>query len=63
MRSWRKSQRSANQSDNKSAIVITENLVQHSRTKHIEVHHHFIRDHVEKMSYYPNFCAYGLSIS
>jgi len=24
------------------------NPVQHSRTKHIEVRHHFIRDHVEK---------------
>ena len=34
--------------DNTSAICITKNLVQHSRTKHIEVWHHFIRDHVEK---------------
>ena len=34
--------------DNTSAIAITHNLVLHSRTKHIEIRHHFIRDHVEK---------------
>ena len=34
--------------DNTSAISITKNLVQHLRTKHIDVRHHFIRDHVEK---------------
>ena len=34
--------------DNTSAISIAKNPVQHSRTKHIEVRHHFIRDHVEK---------------
>ena len=33
---------------NKSTINITKILVQHSRTKHIEVCHHFIRDHVKK---------------
>ena len=32
--------------DNESAIKIAHNLMQHSRTKHIEVRHHFIRDHV-----------------
>ena len=32
--------------DNESAIKIAHNPVQHSRTKHIEVCHHFIRDHV-----------------
>jgi len=32
--------------DNTSAINLTKNQVQHSRTKHIEIRHHFIRDHV-----------------
>jgi len=32
--------------DNTSVINLTKNPVQHSRTKHIEIRHHFIRDHV-----------------
>jgi len=32
--------------DNTSAINLTKNQIQHSRTKHIEIHHHFIKDHV-----------------
>jgi hypothetical protein len=31
--------------DNESGIRIAYNLVQHSRTKHIEIWNHFIRDH------------------
>nr|GEY07642.1 copia protein [Tanacetum cinerariifolium] len=34
--------------DSKSAIAISYNPVQHSRTKHITVHYHFIKEHVEK---------------
>jgi hypothetical protein len=34
--------------DNESAIKIANNPVQHSRTKHIDIHHHFLRDHVAK---------------
>nr|GEU79413.1 retrovirus-related Pol polyprotein from transposon TNT 1-94 [Tanacetum cinerariifolium] len=34
--------------DSKSAIAISCNPVQHSRTKHIAVHYHFIKEHVEK---------------
>ena len=34
--------------DNTSAITILKNLIQHSRTKHIDIKYHFIRDHVLK---------------
>jgi hypothetical protein len=34
--------------DNESAIKLTTNLVQHARTKHTDVCHHFIRDHQQK---------------
>ncbi|GJX40966.1 putative ribonuclease H-like domain-containing protein [Tanacetum coccineum] len=34
--------------DNNSAICIVKNHVYHSRTKHIEIRHHFIRDCYEK---------------
>jgi len=34
--------------DNESAIKIANNPVQHSKTKHIEICHHFLRDHVMK---------------
>nr|GEW52335.1 retrovirus-related Pol polyprotein from transposon TNT 1-94 [Tanacetum cinerariifolium] len=34
--------------DSKSAIAISCNPVQHSRTKHIDVYNHFIKEHVEK---------------
>ena len=33
--------------DNTSAINISKNPIQHSRTKHIEIQHHFIRELVE----------------
>ena len=32
--------------DNTSTINLTKNLVHHSKAKHIEIRHHFIRDHV-----------------
>ena len=32
--------------DNTSAIAITENPVQYSRTKHIDIRYYFIREHV-----------------
>jgi hypothetical protein len=37
--------------DNESAIKISNNLVQHSRTKHIDIRHHFLRIMLLKMIY------------
>ncbi|GJX32598.1 hypothetical protein Tco_0242453 [Tanacetum coccineum] len=34
--------------DNESAICVVKNHVYHSKTKHIEIRHHFIRDSYEK---------------
>nr|GEV33455.1 hypothetical protein [Tanacetum cinerariifolium] len=34
--------------DNKNAICVVKNHVYHSKTKHIEIRHHFIRDSYEK---------------
>lgn len=37
--------------DNLSAINISKNPIPHSRTKHIDIHHDFIRDLVEEKLY------------
>jgi hypothetical protein len=34
--------------DNESTIRMADNLVEHSRTKHIDIRHHFLRDHQQK---------------
>jgi hypothetical protein len=34
--------------DNESSVKIGNNPVQHSHTKHIDIRHHFLRDHVAK---------------
>ncbi|GJY12238.1 retrovirus-related pol polyprotein from transposon TNT 1-94 [Tanacetum coccineum] len=34
--------------DNKGVIDLSKNPVQHSRTKHIKIRHHFLRDNVQK---------------
>jgi hypothetical protein len=34
--------------DNESAIRIVDNPVEHSRTKHIDIRYHFLRDHQQK---------------
>ena len=34
--------------DNTSAISLTKNPNQHSRTKYIKIRHYFIKDHVQK---------------
>nr|GFD13204.1 putative RNA-directed DNA polymerase [Tanacetum cinerariifolium] len=36
--------------DSKAAIAISCNPIQHSRTKHIDVRYHFIKEKVEKVS-------------
>ena len=33
--------------DNTSAINLNKNLIQHSRTQHIDIGHHFLHDHVQ----------------
>ena len=46
--------------DNSSAIDISKNPLQHSKTKHIEIKYHFIRDLVERkivvIEYIPTEC-------
>jgi hypothetical protein len=34
--------------DNENAVKIATNQVQHKRTKHIDIRHHILRDHVSK---------------
>ena len=34
--------------DNTSAINLSKNPIQHSKSKHIEIRHHFLRDHAQK---------------
>jgi hypothetical protein len=34
--------------DNESAIHLADNPVEHNRTKHIDIRHHFLRDHHQK---------------
>jgi hypothetical protein len=36
------------QVDNKSAIELAKNPVNHERSKHIDIRFHFIRDHVKE---------------
>jgi hypothetical protein len=34
--------------DNESAIRMADNTVEHSRTKHIDIRYHFLRDHQQR---------------
>nr|GEV17024.1 hypothetical protein [Tanacetum cinerariifolium] len=50
--------------DNESAIYVLKNPIYHSKTKHIEIRHHFNRDSYEKMLIEMDqlilMCSYGL---
>jgi hypothetical protein len=35
-------------SDNESVIRMAENSIEHNRTKHIDIWHHFLRDHQQR---------------
>ena len=49
--------------DNTSAINISKNPIQHSRTKHIEIRHHFLRDHVQKGDIALEFISTGKQLA
>jgi hypothetical protein len=34
--------------DIESAIRLADNPIEHNRTKHIDIHHHFLRDHQQR---------------
>ena len=42
--------------DNTSAVSMGKNPVHHKRTNHIDVRHHFLRDHVEKGNIVLTYC-------
>ena len=42
--------------DNKSAIQLAKNQTYHGRTKHIEVHHHLVREKVERGVLVVEYC-------
>jgi hypothetical protein len=44
-------------SDNQGCIALTKNPAYHSRTKHIDIRHHFIRDSVEVGDIELQYCA------
>jgi hypothetical protein len=48
--------------DNESAVKIANNPVQHSRTKHIDIRHHFLRDHVVKGDIMLGTCSQVLRV-
>jgi transposase InsO family protein len=49
--------------DNESAIKLANNPLQHSRTKHIDIRHHFLRDHEAKRRYRIIPCEHQKSTS
>jgi hypothetical protein len=47
-RLWLQSEKVLLLCDNESAICLADNPVEHSRTKHIDIQHHFLRDHQQR---------------
>ncbi len=43
--------------DNQVAISLTKNPMQHARTKHIDVQHHFVREQVENGEVTFEYCS------
>ena len=43
--------------DNKSAIELAKNPIQHGRSKHIDIRYHFIRDHVKQKTVKQKYCS------
>jgi len=43
--------------DNQAAIKFTENSQFHARSKHIDIHHHFIREHIASNEVSVQYCA------
>ena len=43
--------------DNKSTIALTKNPVFHSRSKHIDIKHHYIRDLIRDKEIVVEYCA------
>ena len=42
--------------DNKSAIKLAKNPIQHGRSKHINIRFHFLREHVKKKTIELEYC-------
>jgi hypothetical protein len=45
---WLQIEQSPSPCDNESAIHMADNPVEHSRTKHIDIRYHFLRDHQQR---------------
>jgi len=49
--------------DNQSALQLAKNPVFHARTKHIEVHFHFVREKVESGAIRIEYCPTGEQVA
>ena len=49
--------------DNTSTIHMSKNANQHSKTKHIEIRYHFLRDHFEKWDIYIGYVLISIQLA